>query len=96
MNNIEEIWRDFVAKPFPEGYAGVEVEGIELASLDTFAAGCIDTFLSNRGHLDAGRVSALKQCASELATVVKNLDGEAKGYFEQLHLITRQVLRVAG
>lgn len=94
MNNIEEIWREFEAEPFPEGYAGVEVEGVELAASDTFAAGCIDTFVSNGGRLDAGRVSVLKRCADELGIVIKGLDGEAKEYFERLHLLARQVLRL--
>jgi hypothetical protein len=93
MNDIEKIWRDFEAKPFPEGYAGVEVEGVELASLDTFASGCIDTFVRSKGRLDAGRVSVLKQCDKELGIVVKKLEGEAKDYFEQLHLLTDRVLR---
>ena len=96
MNDVEKIWRDFEAKPFPAGYAGVEVKGIELASLDTFAAGCIDAFVRNRGRLDLGRVSILKQCVSELGVVVKNLDGEAKDYFEQLRLLAERVLRSAG
>jgi hypothetical protein len=42
MIDIKEIWRDFEARPFPEGFAGVAVHGIELASLDSFAAGCIE------------------------------------------------------
>ncbi|MDQ3652621.1 MAG: hypothetical protein M3458_20565 [Acidobacteriota bacterium] len=94
MNDIEKIWRDFEAKPFPEGYAGVEIEGIELASLDTFAAGCIDTFVRNEGRLDAGRISILKECAAELAIVAQKLEGEAQDYFEKLHLLTVKVLRL--
>jgi hypothetical protein len=38
MNDIEERWRGILKRrPFPRVYAGVEVEGIELVSLDTFA-----------------------------------------------------------
>ena len=96
MNSVEEARRDFAARPFPEGYAGVEVEGIELASLDTFAAGCIDTYVRSNGRLDAGRLSILKRCAAELEAVVNNLDGEAKEYFERLQLLSGEVLRSSG
>ena len=53
MEDIEKSWNEFRDKPFPVAYAGVEVEGICLTSLDTFAAGRIDTFV-DRGHLDRG------------------------------------------
>ena len=94
LNNIQKIWREFASRPFPEGCAGIEVQGIELASLDTFAAGCIDTFVSNNGCLDRERISILKQCAAEIEVVVPTLQGEAMDYFEQLQLLSQEVLRV--
>lgn len=93
-NNIQKIWREFASRPFPESCAGVEVRGIELASLDTFAAGCIDTFVSNNGRLDAEPISILKKCAEEIEVVVPMLDGEAMDYFEELQLLSHEVLRV--
>ena len=93
MKDIEKSWNEFRAKPFPEGYAGIEVEGIELASLDTFAAGCIDTFIHNNGHLDQQRISILKDCSKDLDIVVKHLEGEAKNYFGHLQSLSQQVLR---
>ena len=93
MSDIGKMWRAFQAKPFPEGCAGVSIEGVELASLDTFAAGCIDTFVETRGRLNSRRISILRQCSKELEVVVKNLNGEARSYFEQLQSLSEKVLQ---
>ena len=94
LNNIQKIWRDFAMRPFPEGCTGEEVQGIELALLKTSAAGCIHTFVSNNGSLDRERVSVLRQCAEEIEVVVPMLKGEAMDYFEELQLLSQEVLRV--
>jgi hypothetical protein len=93
MGDIEKMWGDFQSKPFPEGCAGVSIKGVELTSLDTFAAGCIDTFVERRGRLDSRRVYILRQCSKELEIVVKNLDGEARSYFERLQSLSEKVLQ---
>ena len=95
MSDIEEAWDEFQSEPFPEGCAGLEVEGIELASLDTFAAGCVDAFVAGGGRLDPGRLSALRRCSDELGIVVQKLDGEAKVYFERLRSLAGKVLASA-
>ena len=92
MSDIEEAWYEFRSEPFPESCAGLEVEGIELASVDTFAAGCIDAFVAGGGRLDPDRLAILRRCSEELGIVVRNLDGEARSYFERLRLVTFKVL----
>jgi hypothetical protein len=92
MNEIEKSWHHFLKKPFPEGIAGKEIEGIELAGLDSYSAGCIDTFIDNNGRLDQKRISVLQNCSKELDTVILHLDGEAKDYFEHLGNLAKQVL----
>jgi hypothetical protein len=91
MKEIEKSWNEFRDKPFPVAYTGMEVECICITTVDTFAAGCIDTFV-DRGRLDRRRISVLKDCAKDLGVVVKHLDGEAKDYFEQLRSLAEQVL----
>ena len=91
MKDLGKSWDEFRAKPFPEGYAGEEIEGICLASLDTFTAGCIDTFVDKR-RLDRKRISVLNDCAKDLNIVVEHLDGEAKGYFEHLLTLANRIL----
>lgn len=92
MSDIEEEWHAFQSEPFPDSCAGLEVEGIELASLDTFVAGCIDSFMAGEGRLDPEGLSVLRQCSEELGIVVKNLGGEAKGYFERLRVLSVKAL----
>ncbi len=94
LSNIQKIWQDFHSRPFPDGCAGVEIQGIELDALETYAAGCIDTFVNDNGRLDAERISILRQCADELEVVVLTLDGDARDYFEELGLLSQEVLRV--
>jgi hypothetical protein len=93
MKEIEKSWNEFLEKPFPEDCVGLEVEGIELVSLDTFSAGCIATFIANKGSLDAQQISILKDCLQELNKVVKHLNGDDKSYFEHLRLMSEQVLK---
>ena len=93
MNNIEKSWNTFMEKAFPEDCVGLEVEGIELVSLDTFSAGCIDTFIDNKGWLDIERKTILKNCVQELDIVVKHLEGNSKNYFVHLQLLSEQVLK---
>ena len=94
LKEIRAMWDDWKVIPFPEGYGGEEVAGICVTSLDTFTAGCIDTFISSKGRLDNHRISMLVQSRKELAIVVKNLDGTAQTYFRDLLLISERVLRV--
>jgi hypothetical protein len=92
MNDIEISWRDFLEKPFPEVSAGVEIEGVDLAGLDTYTAGCVETFIERKGQLDRKRIHILQNCSRELDLAVSQLDGEAKIYFEHLRNLAKQVL----
>ena len=92
VSEIEIMWNEWKDIPFPSDYAGEDVEGICLVSLDTFAAGCIDTFVSRKGSLDAQRISTLKKCEKELEIISNKLEGNAKLYFEQLLLMTQKIL----
>jgi hypothetical protein len=98
MNDVDEIkvmWDEWRAVPFPAEYAGKDVEGICVTSLDSYAAGCIDTFVTREGNLDAGRVSVLEGCRKDLMVVLSGLDGDARRYFECLLQIAEKVLSLA-
>ena len=90
------MWDERKAIPFPSEYGGKDVAGICVTSLDTFAAGCIDTFISNNGRLDGSRISVLEQCKSDLEGVVSCLDGTAKNYLNDLLILVKRVLQLAG
>ena len=90
---IESLWREHCAAPFPEGMAGEEAAGICVVSLDTFTAGCIETFLSRGGKLDAQRVEVLRSCYRDLAIVVAEMKGEPRRYFARLEKLARAILQ---
>lgn len=62
-------------------------------SIDTFAAGCIGSFVTNRGRLDEERFEILKGCEQELDSVLHELSGEINSYFAELCEICRKVLQ---
>ena len=97
MNEIKRLWVEFATRPFPPELTGSEeIDGINLVSLDTFAAGCIDTFLERKVCLDAQRTLALEQCVRELAIIERKLTGDAKAYFVELRILSEKVLRFLG
>ncbi|HEX8235381.1 MAG TPA: hypothetical protein VF600_05450 [Abditibacteriaceae bacterium] len=96
MDEIEQMWQQFAAMPFPKGCGGKEVADVCLASVDTFAAGCVCTFIGWRGRLDAERIKCLQSCIDDLEIVVPLLDGQAKAYFEHLLQVSHNVLQFVG
>lgn len=89
---LETLWREHVQSPFPEGLAGQLVAGVCVVSLDTLAAGCIDTFLSRAGKLDHWRTALLGLCYHDLAVVAPELEGEMQRYIRRLEQLTRMIL----
>jgi hypothetical protein len=94
MGSLEARWHSFVRRAFPQGCTGEEVNGVCLPSTDSFAAGCIATFVST-GRLDAERTDVLKHCLGELQCAVPTLSGEARAYFAELEALAQLVLGAA-
>ena len=91
FQEIENSWKEFCGKPFPDVGDG-EVEDVDLIYLDSTAAGCIDTFVRNRGKIDADRIGLLKKAEQDLIELGRHLDGAPAVHFGQLHRLTRAVL----
>ena len=96
MNEIMELWRQHRATSFPEGMAGEEIEGEDLASLDSFTAGCISTFVARSGTLDSERTECLVGCREGLARVLPGLTGDAEAYFRRLRVMSELALQALG
>ncbi len=92
FREVENLWHEFYELPFPSGLAEEKIKGIDLYSLDTFTAGCIDTFIVEK-TLDKNRIKILENCQKELEIVVKYVNEEAKNYFNKLLYLTNQVLQ---
>jgi len=91
VNELQRRWEAFRLRPFPKGHTGEEVEGVCLATLDTFAAGCIDSY-TGAGQLDSERHEILESCYADIETVLPELSGEGREYFEELAWLAREVL----
>ncbi len=91
MDKIAAQWKSFQELPFPEGVAGEEIEGEDLVSLDTFAAGCISTFVGSNGKLDFEKRNILNACITGMRKVIPRLPDEARHYYQELLLLSLNV-----
>lgn len=85
-------WQTHLATPFPGPLRGVEVDGIDLVSLDADASGYIQTYLAGRRPLDARYRDGLERCRRDLSAVAGILSGDGAGYYERLLNIVERVL----
>lgn len=92
MDEIKKLWNEFQKLPFPSGLAGEEIEGEDVVSLDTFAAGCISTFIGNKGLLDSERLKILRKCIVDIEKILPHIKGEGKEYFKMLHQLSARVV----
>ena len=92
--SIQQLWKEHLSRPFPPGLAGEEFDGGCLGLLDSSAAGCIDTFLSDSARsLDSQRLEVLSDCAQSLSRIVPQLPDGGRVYFDTLREISERVVR---
>lgn len=72
--------------------AAQEISGVCLSTVDTLAAGCLDTFFSGK-PLDGERQHALSQCLQDLRRTLPDLEGDPADYFGELAALAEAVLR---
>jgi hypothetical protein len=82
----------FKQTPFPERLAGRKVDGVDLAEVESAAAGCIDPFFE-KGSLDPQRMEVLTRSMLNLRRTLPEIGGDAKPYFEELMALVEAVLR---
>jgi hypothetical protein len=90
--HVKDLWETHCSGTFPKDCCGHEIEGIDLALLDTETAGCIQTFIANKGSLDLQRTAILGLCYRDLTIVVGKLGHEGKAHFARLEEVSRLVL----
>jgi hypothetical protein len=91
FDEVKTRWSVWAKLPFPSVKIDA-IEGVDLISLDYSAAGCVDTFVFNRGKLDWDRIKYLRRASNELARVVRRLEGPQRDYFKELNELTQAVL----
>jgi len=92
MNEINKLWKEFQNIPFPKDLAGEEIDGVDLMSIDTFAASCISTYIENRGKLDNHRHAVLRECMSDLDKVINKIREEGEESFSLLYKLGTMIL----
>ena len=93
---ISELWQEHLAAPFPKGFRGKDVNGIDCVMLDANIAGCVDTFLE-RGTLNLYQLAMLGPSYRDVSYVIPILNEEGAAYFWRLERLAELVLKeVAG
>jgi hypothetical protein len=90
--DLKAEWWAWRLRAFPHDVSGLEVDGIDVTSLDTFTAGCLEVYF-NRGQLDPERMVVLEACVRDLHRVLPSLDRDAAEYFAGLAELCRRVLQ---
>jgi hypothetical protein len=93
--SFTEDWKAWRQRPFPSEVSASTELGFDLLSIDTFAAGCLDTF-SKFGTLDEQRISALERCLGDLHPLLSQVPDSAGDYFAELANLCRRVLGAVG
>ena len=91
-SEILELWQQHSSTPFPKGYGGKVINGIDLSLLDAEIAGGIHMYVHNSGELDSRHVEILSKCLVDLNTVLLLLNHEELTYFNRLGQLADLVL----
>ena len=84
--SLTELWKEHSEAKFPPGYGGRDVDGICVTSLDSYAAGCISSYLRvAEESIELKRFQGLKNCKDDLERLLPRLSGYAFEYFNRVH-----------
>ena len=89
---IRDLWKEHRCAPFPKGFGGKDVSGIDFVMLDSDVAGCVDTFLG-RGNLNLYQTAILGLSYRNLSYVIPIINDEGKEYFWRLERLAELVLK---
>ena len=89
---INELWQEHQRAPFPAGFRARDIEGIDFVMLDADIAGCVSSFLKQRGSLDPRRTAVLGICYRNVTYVLPQISGKGQPHFARLEALARLVL----
>ncbi|MFG2772805.1 hypothetical protein [Streptomyces sp. NPDC048350] len=89
---VTHLWQEHMRAPFPAGLRGADRAGIDLVRLDADIAGCVSTWQSNDGSLDAERHRILHYRIADLEQILPMLSAtEDLSYWQRLHQLAQLV-----
>ncbi len=91
--HVSRLWDEHLQATFPARLRGQDVAGVDAVMLDADVAGCITTWLGNRGRLNSDERDSLARCLIDLDRVVAALSDESeRRYYERLRSLAALVL----
>ena len=81
-NQISALWNEFYHLPFPQSAIN---KNFDLGSIDTFAAGIIQSYVTSKGKISKKHLSILVNLDNDLKNFMQVLDNHELIYFNKLH-----------
>ncbi|MGW0435334.1 hypothetical protein ACWDV4_22690 [Micromonospora sp. NPDC003197] len=93
LEAVARLWNVHLRADFPDRLRGVDLLGVDMVMLDADIAGCVSTWLGNRGRLDRGRQEVLARCVADLDRVLLILVGQQeRAYYGRLRTMAVAML----
>ncbi len=90
--SIKDLWEEHLATPFPKGFRGRDINGIDFVLLDANIAGCVQTFVEC-GKLNPFQLAILGLSYRDATFVAPSLNSEGAAYFWRLERLAELVLK---
>ncbi|MEU7282469.1 hypothetical protein AB0A69_27380 [Streptomyces sp. NPDC045431] len=85
---LARLWEDHLRAPFPDGFRGVDFDGVDLVLLDADVAGLVQREL--KGGLDDNGIACLWGCIADLDKIVPLIHEEyCASYFAKLRTMAQ-------
>ncbi|MFB6888748.1 hypothetical protein ACFCX4_05450 [Kitasatospora sp. NPDC056327] len=85
---LARLWEDHLRAPFPDGFRGVDFDGVDLVLLDADVAGLVQRDL--KGGLDDSGIAYLWGCIADLDKTVPRINEEyCASYFAKLRTMAQ-------
>ncbi|MFJ7965608.1 hypothetical protein [Streptomyces sp. NPDC096324] len=86
--DLARLWEDHLHAPFPDGFRGVDFDGVDLVLLDADIAGLVRREL--KGGLDDSGIACLWGCIADLDKIVPLINEEyCASYFTKLRTMAQ-------
>lgn len=92
---VAKLYEEHRRAVFPPRLKVDDANGVEMVSLDVRVAGCVDTWLKNRGHVDNWRWDTLAECDQLLNRAIPALNEAEAFYYRRLLTMTVLILENA-
>ncbi|MFI9056044.1 hypothetical protein ACIGXQ_16060 [Streptomyces anulatus] len=89
-SGLARLWEDHLHAPFPDGFRGVDLDGVDLVLLDSDVAGLVHRELN--GGLDDSGIACLWGCIADLDKIVPLVNEEyCATYFTRLRTMAQVI-----